>query len=225
MNEDDKIQTARGSTRDNLKTSPPADTAYHQAPSSDGDRPDAYDPLKPENLRLDQSELDQPAVKPELTALPVRRPGKFEFVQVHPDPAYRLGPVCFIALGRDDYYIVPPNFRKNLKAREYWIGQIFLATNRLEKPFLWIVKLQNPAGRTSDWYTSDLECAERAMRNWVQVIADQDAGIYTVAVAEDDLEAPEFPSQSMEDLIKLAFKRRTVDSLDHPVFKQLRGRI
>ena len=63
------------------------------------------------------------------------------------------------------------------------------------------------------------------MGKWVQVIADQDAGIYTVAVAEDDLEAPESPSQSMEELIKLAFKRRTVDSLDHPVFKQLRGRI
>ena len=90
--------------------------------------------------------IDQPAVKPELTALPVRRPGKFEFVQVHPDPAYRLGPISFIALGRDDYYIVPPNFEE-LKAREYWIGQIFLATNRLEKPFLWIVKLQTPAGR------------------------------------------------------------------------------
>ena len=105
-------------------------------------------------------------VKPELTAIPVKRPEKFEFIRVHPDPEYRCGPVSFITIGRSEFYIVPPAFRKSLKPREYWIGQIFLAVNRLEKPFLWMVKLQSPTGRISDWYTSEMECAERAMRDW-----------------------------------------------------------
>jgi hypothetical protein len=44
-----------------------------------------------------------------------------------------------------------------------------------------------------------------------------------VAVAEDHLGEPEWPEQTFQELFRLGFKRRTVDSLEHPVFKQLRG--
>ena len=62
------------------------------------------------------------------------------------------------------------------------------------------------------------------MEQWVQVVADRDAGVYTVALAEDNLEEPEWPEQTFRELFHIGFKRRTVNSLDHPVFKQLRGR-
>jgi hypothetical protein len=41
-------------------------------------------------LRLDQSYADIVGVKKLLTAVPVRKPNRQEFVCVHPDPAYRL---------------------------------------------------------------------------------------------------------------------------------------
>ena len=136
--------------------------------------------------------------------IPVRKPDKFEFIRVHPDPAYRCSPVAFISLRGSGFYIVPPAFRKNLRPREYYLGTLFLATTRLEKPFFWIVTTQSPTGKVCDWYTSALECAERAMKEWVQVVSDQDAGHYAVVVAEDELEAPEWPAQSFGELIKLA---------------------
>jgi hypothetical protein len=187
---------------------------------------DPFDVLNPELFRLDQSELDQPVVKTALTAVPIRKPEPLEFIRVHPDPNYRMGPVPFIALKKSrEFYLVVPTLRRELKPREYWIGEIFLATNRLEKPFLWITTIQSPTGRVSDWYNSGIECAERAMHEWVQIVADQDAGVYTVALAEDRLEEPEWPEQTFQELFRLAFKRRTVDSLQHPIFKQLRGKV
>ena len=184
------------------------------------------DQLNPELFRLDQSELDQPVAKTVLTAIPIRKPEPLEFIRVHPDPEYRMGPVSFIALKQNrEYYLVTPALRSELRLREYWIGHIFLATNRLDKPFFWIVTTQSPTGRVSDWYTSALECVDRAMKEWVQIVADQSAGVYTVAPAESFLEEPEWPEQSFQELFQIGFKRRTVKSLDHPVFKQLRGRV
>jgi len=181
--------------------------------------------LNPESFILDQSELDQPVAKTVLTAIPIRKPETLEFIRVHPHPDYRKGPVSFINLKQNrEYYLVEPGLRSDLRPREYWYGQIFLATNRLDKPFFWIVTTQSPAGRISDWYTSALDCAECAMHKWIQVVADQSAGVYTMALAEEMLNEPEWPKQSFQELFHIAFKRRTVNNLDHPVFKQLRGR-
>jgi hypothetical protein len=184
------------------------------------------DQLDPELFRVDQSELDQPVAKTVLTAIPIRKPEQLEFIRVHPDKEFRKGPVPFIALKQSrEYYLVKPDVRSELRPREYWYGTIFLATNRLDRPFFWIVTTQSPTGRVSDWYTSALECAEQAMHKWVQIIADQDAGVYTVSLAQDCLQEPEWPEQSFKELFQIGFKRRIVDSLEHPIFKQLRGRV
>jgi hypothetical protein len=63
------------------------------------------------------------------------------------------------------------------------------------------------------------------MHQWIQIVADQTAGVYTVSLAEEFLEEPEWPEQSFQELFQIGFKRRTVNSLDHPIFKQLRGRV
>ena len=199
-------------------------TISRPAPSTT--KPDTvYDPFNPETFRIDQSELDQPVVKASLTAIAIRKPEPLEWIRVHPDPSYRMGPVPFISLKRSgEFYLVLPTLRSSLRPREYWIGEIFLATNRLSKPFFWITTLQSPTGRISDWYTSAIECAEKAMKEWVQIVADSDAGVYTAPSAEEKLEEPEWPEQSFDELFRIGFKRRRVESMDHPVFTQLRGR-
>jgi len=181
--------------------------------------------LNPEDFRIDESDVDQPVVKTELTAIAIRKPEPLEFIMVHPDPEYRFGPVPFIALKQNrEYYLVKKELRPHLRPREYWMGQIFLATNRFDKPFFWIVTTQSSTGRVCDWYTSALECAERAMHEWVQIVADMHAGVYLPGPAEEVLEEPEWPKQTFSELFRIGFKRRTVDSLEHPIFKQLRGR-
>jgi hypothetical protein len=203
----------------------PVSKSVNQKPIKETVQHPDEEQLNPELFRLDQSELDQPVAKTILTALPIRKPEPLEFIRVHSDPNYRFGPVPFINLKQNrEYYLVTPGLRPDLRPREYWIGQIFLATNRQSKPFFWIITVQSPTGRISDWYNSALDCAERAMTQWVQIVPDQSAGVYTVALAEEILEEPEWPEQSFDELFRIAFKRRTVKNLDHPIFKQLRGR-
>jgi hypothetical protein len=184
------------------------------------------DQLNPESFRLDQSELDQPVAKTALNSIAIRKPDRLEFFRIHPDPEYRMGPVPFISLKQSrEYYLVEPPLHHKLRPLEYWIGYIFLAINREGRPFFWIVPTQSPTGRVSDWYNSALDAVDLAKHSWVQLIADQSAGLYTVALAEEDLGEPEWPELNFQELIRIGFKRRTVNSLEHAVFKQLRGRV
>jgi hypothetical protein len=149
--------------------------------------------LNPEDFRIDQSELDQPVTKTIQTNISVRKPAQLEFVRVHPGKDYRMGPVPFIALKQSkEFYIVDPALCGELRHREYWIGTVFLATNRLEKPFLWIVTTQSPTGRISDWYTSSLECAERAMEvsplmRWSVLIEEYRSAIAALEAGDSSL--------------------------------------
>jgi len=224
MQRNTESTTARDDARDNPQQQLPTSRVDLQAAPVSGNNGDEYNPFDPEGFRLDESELDQPAVKPELISLPVRRPEKFEFIRVCSEPHYRFGPLPYIELKRSrEYYIFPKEFRVHLQPREYWIGRIFLVTNTLEKPFLWIVKAQSPTGRSCDWYTTELECAERAMNEWLQVVAEENA--YSVALAQDNLGAPVFPThKTPQEILELGFKHRCVKDLDHPVFNVLRGR-
>jgi hypothetical protein len=48
------------------------------------------DPFDLTRFRLDQSFTEMIGVKKLLTTVPVRKPGKQDFIRVHPDPNYRL---------------------------------------------------------------------------------------------------------------------------------------
>jgi hypothetical protein len=62
------------------------------------------------------------------------------------------------------------------------------------------------------------------MKEWLQVVSDTDAGVYTVSLAQDNLGEPGYPDKTPAEILRLGFKRRLVDSLEHPVFSQLRGK-
>jgi hypothetical protein len=48
-------------------------------------------------------------------------------------------------------------------------------------------------------------------------------GAYRIWEASGDLPEPEWPEQSLRDLLAIAFKGRYIDTLDHAVPKRLRG--
>src|SRR5262249_14416305 len=129
------------------------------------------DQLDPRSFRIDQSEMDQPVVKTALTAIAIRRPHPLEFIRTHPDPTYQEGPVRFINLKENrEYYLVVPKLYRELRPREYSIGYIFLATNRMERPFFWIITTESATGRVLDWYKSELTCERLARMFSIKVI-------------------------------------------------------
>jgi hypothetical protein len=187
--------------------------------------PAPEDPFNPANLRIDQRYLDQPVGKKLLTTVPVRRPNKQDFIQVHPDPKYRL-PVALIELREDrEMFLVTPSYAQELEEGTCQNFQLTLAINRQGVAFLWPARLPDPSGRVSTWQMSAMSAIDNAVKNWIRVVPNMSLGAYDVIVAEKSLFEPKWPKLPMHELLRIAFKDKVISGPDHPVMQKLRGAI
>ena len=189
---------------------------------ADGAAPDPFDPA---TLRISQDFAALADVKPILATVPVRKPNKQDYVRVHPSEDYQLTTALLeLKDERRETYLIAPGLMHELFG-ELVPVTISTAINRQCVVFLWPCRLPDETGRTNSWHESALEAAERAKSKWVRVQADMSLGAYRIWEARGDLPEPEWPEQSLRDLLSIAFKGRYVDSLDHPVLKRLRGEV
>jgi hypothetical protein len=181
------------------------------------------DPFDPDSLRLSQDFGSTAGVKKILNVVPVRKPGRQEFVRVHPSEDYRvMTAVIELAGERGETFLVAPHMRDNLAA-EFVPVTLFTAVTRQGTLFLWPCRLPAPDGRTNRWHESLLDAAERATTQWVRVVADMALGGYQLYQAAEELSDPAWPDYRFAEILKIAFRDRLIDSGDHPVVRRLRG--
>jgi hypothetical protein len=183
------------------------------------------DPFAPANLRIDQSHLQGGAAKKLILTVPVRKPKKQEYIRVRPEEEYRLTPAGIITLEEDgESYLVASNLANDL-GQELSTVTLFMAITRQKTFFLWPVKLPSADGRQIEWHVSAMLAAQQAMRHWVKVVSNRSLGAYEVSVALGNFTEPEWPDLTLQDCLKVAFKTRYINGLDHPVLQKLRGEI
>jgi len=183
----------------------------------------APSPFDPASLRLTQSFSDTVGVKKLLTTLPVRKPGRQDFVRVHPDLKYRLTPAATIEVKEDrEVYLVTPRMAQALPG-EFSTVTLFSTINRQGVLHLWPVKQPGPDGKHNEWHRSAAEAAERAMKKWVRVTASMSLGAYEIFEAIGDLPEPVWPDISFEEMLRIAFQDRIVDREGHPLVQRLQG--
>ena len=102
-------------------------------------------------------------------------------------------------------------------------ARFFVDASKQGDLFLWPVKLPGVDGKTNDWNESALAAAQLAETRWVRMAANMQAGCYDVFEASGDLAEPQWPGLSFEEIVRLAFKDRQIQGLDHPVLRALRG--
>ena len=68
-----------------------------------------------------------------------------------------------------------------------------------------------------------MEGAEMAKDKWVRVQANMSLGAYEVWEATGELPDPKWPEQSLDELLRIAFKNTKIDTPDHTILRQLRG--
>ena len=180
------------------------------------------DPFDPKVLGLTQDFLTTAGVKKLLTTVPVRKPGRQDFVRVHPSESYRLNVSTIVLKDDDETYVVDPSLHEEL-ASETVTQTLFTAVNRQRVLFLWPVRLPPPDGRTMAWWTSAREAAEMAMTKWVRLQANKSLGAYEITAATTQIAEPEWPEVSFTELLRIAFRDKRVDRIDHPVIQRLRG--
>jgi hypothetical protein len=182
----------------------------------------ASDPFDLTNLRLDQSFVESAGVKKLLTTVPVRKPNPQDYVRVHPSPEYRAA-LAIIELKDDrEIYLVPPPIARELPG-EFTMAMIYTAINRQGAVFLWPVRLPAADGRILEWHRSAAEAAELAMRRWIRVKANMSLGANEMFEAAGTIPDPEWPDLPFQELLRIGFRDRLVDRLDHAVVKRLRG--
>ena len=179
-------------------------------------------PFDPAALRLDQSFTEQAGVKKLLTTVPVRKPDPQDFVRVHPDPDYCLQVAIIEFKEEREFYLLRPDIARELPG-EYIAMRLHTTINRQGVVHLWPVRVSAADDRINEWHRSAAEAAELARKRWLRVKANIALGAYEMFEAASTIPDPQWPTQSMKELLEIAFRDRLVDSLSHAVIKRLRG--
>jgi hypothetical protein len=107
---------------------------------------------------------------------------------------------------------------------EYFPATLFLAITRQGVLTLWPVRLPGPDGRHSEWHRSAMEAAQAAQARWIKIRANMGLGAYDIFEAENvNIPDPVWPDETFEEIVRVAFRDRFIDSSEHAVVKRLRG--
>ena len=175
-----------------------------------------------DRLRLPHNFAETVGVKKALITVPVRKPGRQDFIRVHPDPNYRFETTLLELNGDHETYLVAPELRSELQG-EAIPKALFTTINRQGVLTLWPIRLPGEDGRLDDWNASALEATEMAQKRWIRVASNRSLGAYEVYEARGNLPEPDWPAMEFLKILEIAFKDRYIDGLDHPVIRQLRG--
>ena len=173
-------------------------------------------------LRLGTDDAALAGAREVLSHVPVRKPGKAEFVRVHPDQAMSFDTAVYEDKEERETFLVAPGMRGEL-AGELRPVLLLAAITTSGTLFLWPVPLPDGSGRRSAWHETAREAAERAKSRWVRLRADMALGAYRVYTAEGELPDPAWPGKPLRELIEIAFRDRVIEDPEHPVVRRLRG--
>jgi len=191
--------------------------------SKDDSNSKTIDPFDPARLRL--SETAQIGVRKVQTVISCGKPNRQQFVRVHPSEEYRMQTALFTDEVNREAYLVAPELWDDLAGDiqpTFLFAGITKTTNNV---FLWPVRVPDSDGRRNNWHLSALRAAELATSKWVRVQANMADGKYDVFEATGSIPDPEWPDMSFRDMLHLCFGDRHIDSMEHPILKQLRGEV
>lgn len=184
---------------------------------------DPFDPSNLASLRLSQDFSASAKVKPVLTSVACRKPHDQEFIRVRPGDENRFDTGCFVDKESREVYLVAPNLWDLMDGNVTPTSLVVCQSRNSKVPFLWPLKI--PASdRPLKWYESAMEAADMARSQWLKVVSDVPAGQYVPHVSFNELPDPDWSNvPAMNELLRLAFKSRFIDSESHPVLRRLRG--
>jgi hypothetical protein len=176
----------------------------------------------PQRLRLSQNFAGSVGVKKRTTVVQVRKPGKQEFIRVHPSRDYCVETAILEFKEEGETYLVDPSIWNDLPG-ELIPKIIYTTINRQGVVRLWPIRLPDEEGKLDDWNQSALESADIAKTAWIRVSSNRSAGMYETFEASGNLSEPQWPDLTFTEILKIAFKDKYIDRWDHPALIKLRG--
>jgi len=177
-----------------------------------------------DQLKLDQNFSESIGVKKQISTIPIRKPGRQDFIRVHPDDSYRLPTAILEFKEEGENYLISPDLWHELPG-EVTPKMLYTAINRQDVPFLWPVRLADETGRLDAWNRSAHKAAQLAIEKWVRVASNRSLGAYEIFTPTGELPEPEWPDINFQEILRIAFGDYQINTFDHPVIQRLRGEI
>jgi len=172
-------------------------------------------------LRLSQDYIEAAAVTKLRTTVPVRKPNKTEFLQVHPDHHFDLYMVEL--KDENEIYFVLSEFLVDVVDIAVPVS-LRLAVNRQGVTFLWPVRLPVSDRRDNPWHISARDAVARAASGrWVSIRANKILGAYEIYEGAPNLSPPQWPQEPFKQILQIPLRGHVIDKRDHPVLRSLRG--
>ena len=149
---------------------------------------------------------------------------KSRFSRTHPSEEYKARLFFIEDKNTGETYIATPSMAPYLGSMVQ-AKILRLAVDNAAVPYLIAEPVIDPNSRQSPWSSSMVEAIRRSEKEWVRINSNQNAGQYEIIIAKDNLGEPKWPEQTMDELIREVFGNKIISSLDHPLIRQLQGRI
>jgi hypothetical protein len=167
-----------------------------------------------------------------LSALPVLRIADAnDFVRIHPcEDDFWSPELCFVSVPihgdkKDLLHLIEEDIAMAyLSAKRVKRFRLALASKPNDAMFLCIVPTQN---LDNPWNATTTQAIEKAKTHWLQVSSRKAEGVegykIDLAVHADAFAPPNWPTRSLEELIKVTFNDAMIESDGHPALRRLIG--
>jgi hypothetical protein len=180
------------------------------------------DPLDLSRMRVDPAKLAK-VVGVKAAHIRVGRPDDQDFFRVHADPQYTLDTYLLRMKADREFFFVDAQLWADQRVfKELKLYRLYFYAHLSRTLGLWPIQLPDSSGNQNSWHESAMYVAGLAQERWVRLMSG--AGGYMTITGEMDDE-PAWPAMDFQEVIRVAFRAKTIVDLDHPKLKQLRGEV
>jgi hypothetical protein len=180
------------------------------------------DPLNLAKMRVNPAKLVS-VVGMKASHIRVGRPDDQDFFRVHESELYSLDTYLLRMKADREFYFVDAKLWADPRVfKELKLYRLYYYVHLSRTLGLWPVQLPDEAGNQNSWHVSAMYVAEQAQGRWIRMLSG--AGGYMTITGEMNDE-PVWPAMSFQEVIRTAFRAKTIVDLDHPKLKQLRGEV
>lgn len=152
------------------------------------------------------------------------RLSKHRFSRTHPAQDYQFPALLVDDKEGREVYLATPALAAHLGSMAKSVI-LRLVVDNAGTPKIIAQPILDALTRSTLWTTTMLEAIRISETDWVRIESNMDAQQYNIILAANNLGEPQWPAQSMEELVQTVFAGRIIASEDHPLISQLQGRV
>ena len=177
--------------------------------------------LNVEQFRISQNYQEMCDIQQEVITVAIKKPSKRQFFWICPDPKMYFEAAIYEDDINNELYVVAPQLLEALQG-EWKLRILVPYLIKGGHPGLWPIGQADENGYLNPWTASALQIVANHSATWLRLQSVRAKSSYDIIKPINPIEDPEW-AWSQEELLEKAFNGKVIESLDHPVIKELRG--